>query len=264
MHSASRCSRSAATLDGLLKEHLVSVSEIDGRASWRLTRESEKRAVLLAVTDAQREGASVSVGRALVATEPMAAAELLLPVAPGGRCSGRVGCRRRALVDRGALEEAEALLARVAPLVRGDGRATFLETWGRSLLELGEYRQAARRLLEARRRGAHAPALWLLAARALTKMGPLTWFARSVLEAVRADASFALEATGALVELLINTGRSQEALELAQRTLDGVETFERPALAVRQSMGKGDAGAGSARAGADLVRRERPARDRTG
>jgi hypothetical protein len=75
--------RCAETLDGLLREKLVTVKVVEGRPSWRFTRETEKQAFAALVPDEQRWVATLALGRVLADHgQLLSAAELLLPVVP--------------------------------------------------------------------------------------------------------------------------------------------------------------------------------------
>ncbi len=230
--------RCAETLDGLLRERLVTVKVIDGRPSWRFARESEKQAFLALVPDEARRVSSLALGRVLAENgQLLSAAELLLPLAPaeGAQVAVRAA---EALVSRGALEDADALYARAVSLLPVTARASVLEAWGRVLALLGDYRGATRRLLssvvgaDALTRAERA----LEAARHLTKLGRGA-LAQRLLTVARAQASLSREAEASLAELYVSTGRAPEALSLARAALEGVEV-DATALALRQSMGK--------------------------
>ena len=99
---------------------------------------------------------TLALGRVLAQGGQLtSAAELLLPLAPGEGAAIAVQAAD-ALVERGALEDADALYARATPLLTGAPQAKVLAAWGRVLALLGDYRGAVRRLLEAARRGAAA------------------------------------------------------------------------------------------------------------
>ena len=230
--------RCAETLDGLLRERLVTVKVIDGRPSWRFTRESEKQAFLALVPDESRRVATLALGRVFASQgQLLAAAELLLPVAPADGAALAVRAAQ-ALVERGALEDADALYARALAQLPGEARADVLASWGRVLGLLGDYRGAVRRLLSS---VAHADeatraAVALEAARHLTKLGRAR-HAKALLEVARREAKLSRDADATLAELFVNTGRATDALSLGRQALEGVE-LDGTALAMRQTVGK--------------------------
>ncbi len=231
--------RCAETLDGLLRERLVTVKVLEGRPSWRFARETEKQAFGALVPDEQRRVTTLALGRVMAqGGQLLAAAELLLPVAPieGAAVAVRAA---DALVERGALEDAEALYGRAAALLAPEARATVLAAWGRVLALLGDYRGAVRRLLEAARRGdrsQRAP-LALEAARLLIKVGRAR-STRLLLQVARAEAATAAGAEASLAELYVTTGRPLEALELGRAAAAQGAGDDASSLSLRQSMGK--------------------------
>ncbi len=232
-------SRTAETLDGLLRERLVTVKVVEGRPSWRFARETEKQAFVALVPPEQRRVATLALGRVLAREgQLLSAAELLLPVAPSE--GARVAlAAAEALVARGALEDAEALYGRAAAFLEPAARGAMLEAWGRVLALLGDYRGAVRRLLEAARRGdaAKRAALALEAARLLIKIGR-PGSTRRLLAVARADASTAAGAEATLAELYVSTGHADEALALGRGSLAPTAGDDASSLALRQAMGK--------------------------
>jgi transcriptional regulator with GAF, ATPase, and Fis domain len=229
--------RCAETLDTLLCERLVTVKVVEGRPSWRFTRESEKQAFAALIPSEQHRVTTLALGRVMAAHgQLLAASELLFAVEPseGAALSVRAADE---LVNRGALEDAETLYARAVPLIPSTERGAVLASWGRVLALLGDYRGAVRRLLAAAR---HTPAsravLALEAARHLIKAGR-SRSTRALLDAASENAGTAAAAEACRVELLVATGRSTQATELARAQLSkGVS----PELTVSltQSLGK--------------------------
>ena len=232
--------QSAETLDSLLRERLVTVKVVDGRPSWRFARETEKHAYVNLIADEQRRVSTLALGRVMAnAGQLLSAAELLLPVAPleGAQLAVRAA---DGLVERGALEDAEALYSRAASLLAPADKSTVLEAWGRVLALLGDYRGAVRRLLEAARRsadGSKRPALALEAARHLIKAGR-SRATRALLEVARASKATARGAEATLAELYVSTGKAADALELGKTALAAVTTEDASSLTLRQAMGK--------------------------
>ncbi len=229
--------RCAETLDGLLRERLVTVKVVDGRPSWRFSRESEKQAFLALIPDEARRVSTLALGRVLATNgQLLSAAELLLPIAPAEGAALAVRAAQ-SLVSRGALEDAEALYARSLANLPVSMRGEVLESWGRVLGLLGDYRGAVRRLLSSvARRREQAPAIALEAARYLTKLGRAR-FAQALLSVARAQPSLKREADASLAELYVSTGRGSEALSLGRAALEGAE-IDAAALSLRQAMGK--------------------------
>ncbi len=231
--------QSAETLDSLLRERLVTVKVVDGRPSWRFARETEKHAYLNLIADEQRRVSTLALGRVMAnAGQLLSAAELLLPVAPleGAQLAVRAA---DALVERGALEDAEALYSRAAQLLAPADKSPVLGAWGRVLALLGDYRGAVRRLLEAARRGdaTKRPALALEAARHLIKAGR-SRSTRALLDVARASKETAAGAEATLAELYVSTGKAAEALELGKAALASRTTEDASSLTLRQAMGK--------------------------
>ncbi len=231
--------RCAETLDGLLREKLVTVKVVEGRPSWRFTRETEKQAFAALVPDEQRRVATLALGRVLADHgQLLSAAELLLPVVPSEGAAIAIRAAT-ALVERGALEDAEALYGRAASLLEAQSLGAVLAAWGRVLALLGDYRGAVRRLLESVRRGGECSrgTMALEAAKLLIKMGRAR-SARRLLEVARADAGLAVSAEASLAELYLSTGRAADALELGRAVLAHHPADDVASLSLRQAMGK--------------------------
>ncbi len=231
--------QSAETLDGLLRERLVAVKVLEGRPSWRFARETEKQAFVALVDDEQRRVSTLALGRVMAkAGQLLSAAELLLPVAPveGAQLAVRAA---EGLVERGALEDAEALYARAAGLLDSTQKSQVLEAWGRVLALLGDYRGAVRRLLEAARRGdgSKRAVLALEAARLLIKVGRAR-STRALLDVARASKETAAGAEASLAELYVSTGRAADALALGRSVLAARTVEDASSLTLRQAMGK--------------------------
>ena len=231
--------QSAQTLDGLLRERLVTVKVVDGRPSWRFARETEKRAFVALIDDEQRRVSTLALGRVMAnAGQLLSAAELLLPIAPkeGAQLAVRAA---DGLVERGALEDAESLYARAAALLAPSEKSAVLEAWGRVLALLGDYRGAVRRLLESARRGNRSKraVLALEAARLTIKIGR-SRSARVLLDVARASSETAAGAEASLAELYVATGRAADALELGRHVLAARTTEDASSLTLRQAMGK--------------------------
>ncbi|MFZ5441746.1 MAG: tetratricopeptide repeat protein, partial [Myxococcota bacterium] len=231
--------QTAVTLDALLRERLVTVKVVDGRPAWRFAREAEKQAYGALLGDEQRRVTTLALGRVLAGGgQLMSAAELLLPIAPA---EGAVLAIRaaNALVERGALEDADVLFARAVPLLPVAERGEVLAAWARVLALLGDYRGAVRRLLESSRRtaGAARGALALEAARLLIKTGRRR-ATKLLLDVARATPETAAGAEATLAEFFVSTGRAAEALELGRAALAQVTSDDGTSLSLRQSVGK--------------------------
>ncbi|MFT3706478.1 MAG: sigma 54-interacting transcriptional regulator [Archangium sp.] len=229
--------RCAETLDGLLRERLVTVKVVDGRPSWRFARETEKQAFAALVPTEQHRVTTLAIGRVLAQHgQLVSAAELLLPLAPVEGAKLAISAAD-ALVERGALEDAEALYARSVSLLERDAQGAVLQAWGRVLALLGDYRGAVRRLLGAAARDASARSkLALEAARLLIKAGRGR-ATQALLKIASADASTAAAAEACLAEVHVTRGRAAEAAELARAAL-ARGTSDEATISLRQTLGK--------------------------
>jgi len=229
----------AAQVDALVRERLVTVKLVDGRATSRFARDVEKQA-LKGLLDAPRQlELSRRLGKALAAAgQALAAAELLLWAAPA-EATREALAAASALVARGALEDARPLLERALTHAAGEERVEAAATLGRVLGLLGEYGRGARRLLEAARLGADAqrPERWLEAARLLVKRGRLG-FAEAVLDAAGQAPALALETAAVKAELAMLRGEPAAAVDSCRRALARDEATGEVAITLRNVMGR--------------------------
>ncbi|MEW5742054.1 MAG: sigma 54-interacting transcriptional regulator [Myxococcota bacterium] len=229
----------AAQVDALVRERLVAVRLVDGRATSRFARDSEKEAVRNLLPAQRQVELSRRVGHALAeAGFAMAAAELLLWAAPAEAAKDAL-VAAQALVRRGALEDALPLLERALPHTAGAQRAECAAALGQVLGLLGDYAGGARRLLEAARLGAASERSRrvLGAARLLLKRGRLA-FARALLDFTAADERTALETTAAQAELAMLSSDPAGAVEKCRRALAREDATGEVAITLRNVMGR--------------------------
>ncbi|MCC6332560.1 MAG: sigma 54-interacting transcriptional regulator [Myxococcales bacterium] len=229
----------AAQVDALVRERLVAVRLVDGRATSRFARDSEKDAVRALLPEARQRELSRQVGHALAAAGfALSAAELLLWAAPSEAAKDALEAAQ-ALVRRGALEDALPLLERALPYTSAGQRAECAAALGHAQGLLGDYASGARRLLEAARLGEEVdrPARVLEAARLLIKRGR-TAFARALLEVTAAQPSTALQTTACQAELAMLAGDPKGAVEKCRRALAREDATGEVAIVLRNVMGR--------------------------
>jgi DNA-binding NtrC family response regulator/tetratricopeptide (TPR) repeat protein len=226
-------------VDALVRERLVTVKLVEGRATSRFARDSDKAALRGLLPAARQVELSRRVGHALArAGHTLAAAELLLWAAPAEAAEEALAAAEL-LARRGALEDARPLLERALPHAKGEAKARAAHALGHVLGLLGDYARGARWLLTAARLGADAekaPRV-LEAAQLLLKRG--RWrFAQALFEVSAGDARTAVETTAAQAELALRRGEPAAAIERCRRALSRDDVAGEVAISLRNVMGR--------------------------
>jgi transcriptional regulator with GAF, ATPase, and Fis domain len=228
----------AAVLDTLKRERLVTARVVDGRALWRFGRDPEKHAYRATLAEAKVTSTARRLGMVLaVHGSLLPAAELLLETAPADAVDVALEAAAM-LVRQGALEDASLLYSRVLPLADVATRATLTAEWAKVLAALGEAPAAARRSLEAARLGdesLRSPRV-LDAAKLLLKSGKLTR-ARVVLDVLAKAPNAESNVRAAQAELSLLSGDAKDAAARCQRWLE-TNPADARAFPFRNVMGK--------------------------
>jgi hypothetical protein len=148
---AADASSVARALDALAAHRFVVPRVVDGRASWRFAREPDREVYLAHQPPALRAARSMALARALADAGDLSGAANLLRYGVPEQAAVHGLEAARALVRRGALEDACDMYARGHTWLAPEARACSALEWGQTLLSVGALRPAARRLLEAAR-----------------------------------------------------------------------------------------------------------------
>ena len=238
---------SAATLDALVRSHVVTVRVLDGEPVYRFAREAEKLAFASSLSPARVTLLKRSLGLAMAeAGEFATAAELLLEVGAEEGTSAAVQAAD-SLAARGAHEDASELYARAVRLLKGAEQASVQERHAAVLQAMGNYREAARTYAQSARvkdTGLSAQRA-LMAAKNLVRLGRFR-LAQMTLARAASDARTSVEAAALSAEMRMLKGQPAQAFELCRAALESTPAVGLQ-ITLRNVMGKallvqGDAG----------------------
>ncbi len=251
LRAALKSSDVAPLLDQLVQGRYLTARVVDGQPVYRLARENDRLAWLEAMPEARRNAVQRDVAKALAASgEIVSAATMLFEL--GASPDAVELCARAGdeLSARGAHEDAAELYARALTALAGAERARVLERMGQVLAAQGDFKKAARALLESNRLAA-SPAKSLAAARHLLRAGR-TRLAEACLGAPLAEASSRFDAEAVRAELHLVRGNPAKTLELARAALQQSSVGLTASIALRNVMGRALLAKNDAREAAEL------------
>jgi len=241
----------AVELDALVQGRYLSARVVEGQPVYRFAREADRSAWAAAMPAARRASVQKTVAKALAANgDVVQAATLLFELGIGPEAVELAAKAGDELSSRGAHEDAADLYARALTGLKGEGRTRVLDRYSAVLAAQGDYRRAARVLIESNRLE-ESPAKVLGAARHLLRAGKprLAELALSVpLKA--AETRFEAEATRA--DVLLTRGNVGRVIDVARAALAQSGVPAQAAIALRNAMGRALLARGEAKEASEL------------